>query len=101
MGESSTNILNLSESALNLLKKSDLVQKILDIQGKVVVDADLHKLCEKIERRTESMNQIVAENKKLQSDIVIVKNVNHKLDEKIIYLEKKRRKTSNIVTETT
>ena len=101
MGESSTNILNLSESALNSLKKSDLVQKILDLQGKVVVDADLHKLCEKVERRTESMNQIVAENKKLQSDIVIVKNVNHKLEEKIIYLGKKRRKTSNTAIETT
>ena len=62
MGESSTNILNLSESALNLLKKSYLVQKILDLKGKVVVDADLHKLCEKTESLTESMNQIVAEN---------------------------------------
>ena len=29
----------------------------------------LSKLCEKIERLTETMNQIVAENKKLQSDI--------------------------------
>ena len=75
MGESSTNILNLSESALNLLKKSDLVQKILDLKGKVVVNAELHQLCENIKRFTESMNQIVTENKKLQSDIVIVKNV--------------------------
>ena len=32
---------------------------------------------------TESMNQIVAENKKLQSDIVMVKNVNRKLEGKI------------------
>ena len=62
-GESSTNILILSESALNSLKKSDLVQKILDLKEKVVIDADLHKLCEKIERLTESMSQIVAENK--------------------------------------
>ena len=31
------------------------------------------------------MNQIVAENKKLQSDMVIVKNVNSKLEEKIVY----------------
>ena len=44
MGESSANALNLSESALNLLKKSELVQKILDLKGKVFVDADLHKL---------------------------------------------------------
>ena len=81
MGESSTNILNLSESALNSLKKSDLVQKILDLKGIVVVDTDLHKLFEKIEKLTESMNQIVAENSRLQSDIVIVKNVNCKLEE--------------------
>ena len=82
MGESSTNILNLSESALNLLKKSDLVQKILDLKRKVVVDADLHQLCENIKRLTESMNQIVTENKKLQSDIVIVKNVKNTHREK-------------------
>ena len=48
MGESSTNILDLSESSLNSLKKLDLIQKILDLKGKVVIDADLHKLCEKI-----------------------------------------------------
>ena len=81
MGESSTNILSLSESALNSLKKSDLVQKILDLKGIVVVDTDLHKLFEKIEKLTESMNQIVAENNRLQSDIMIVKNVNCKLEE--------------------
>ena len=44
MGDSITNILNLSESALNLLNKSDLIQKILDLKGRVVIDADLHKL---------------------------------------------------------
>ena len=92
MGESSTNILNLSESALNSLKKLDLIQKILDLKGKVVIDADMHKLCEKIERLTKTMNQIVAENKKLQSDIAIVKNVNRKLEDKIVYLEKNQAK---------
>ena len=95
MGESSTNILNLSESALSWLKKSDLIQKILELKGEVVIDADLHKLCEKIERLTESMNQIVAENKKLQSDIAILKNVNRKLEDKI------RQRGSNIAAETT
>ena len=34
------------------------------------------------------MNQIVAENNKLQSDIAIVKNINRKLEDKIVYLEK-------------
>ena len=92
MGASSTNILNLSESVLNSLKKTELVRKILDFKGKIVVDADLNKFCEKIERLTESMNQIVAENKKLQSDTVIMKNVNRKLEEKIVYLEKNQAK---------
>ena len=92
MGKSSPNILNLSESALNSLKKIELVQKILDLKGKVVVDADLNKLCEKIESLTESMNQILTENKKLQSDTVIMKNVNQKLEEKIVYLEKNQAK---------
>ena len=40
----------------------------------------------------ESMNQILAENKKLQSDIAIVKSVNHKLEDKIFYLEKNQAK---------
>ena len=44
MGESSANILNLSESALNSLKKSDLVQKIVDFKGKVVIDAGITNL---------------------------------------------------------
>ena len=47
---------------------------------------------EQIERLTESMNQIVAENKKLQSDKVIVKNVNRKLEEQIVYLAKNQAK---------
>lgn len=49
MGEIITNILNLSESALNLLKKSNLVQEILYNNGKLIIDTDLHKLCEKTE----------------------------------------------------
>ena len=50
MGESSANVLNLSESALNALKKSELVQKTLDLKGKIFVDADLHKPSDQISR---------------------------------------------------
>ena len=63
---------------MNLLKISNLVEKILDLKAKVVVDADVNKLCEKIERLTETMNQIVAENKKLQSDIMTIKMLTEK-----------------------
>ena len=92
MGESSTNVLNLSESALNSLKKSDLVQKILDLKGKVIVDTDLHKLSDQIHKLTEAIDQISAENRKLTSELVITKNVNSRLEERIINLEKKQMK---------
>ena len=92
MGESSTNILNLSESALNSLKKSDLVQKILDLKEKVIVDTDLHKLSDQIHRLTEALDQILLENRKLTSELVITKNVNSRLEERIINLEKNQAK---------
>ena len=92
MGQTSTNILNLSESALNSLKKSDLVQKILDLKGKVIVDTDLHKLSDQIHKLTEAIDYISAENRKLTSELVITKNVNSRLEERIINLEKNQAK---------
>ena len=96
MGESSTNILNLSESALNSLKKSDLVQKILDLKGKVFVDTDFHKLSDQIHKLTEATDQILLENRKFTSELVITKNVNSRLEERIINLQKNLQKWSGI-----
>ena len=92
MGESSTNILNLSESALNSLKKSDLMQNILDLKGKVIVDSDLRKLSDQIHKLTEALDQISLENKKLTSELSITKNVNSRLEEMIINLENNQAK---------
>ena len=92
MGESGTNISNISESALNLLKKSDLVQKILDLKGKVIVDTDLHKLSDQIYKLREAIDQISLENRKLTSELVIIKNKNTRLEERIINLEKNQAK---------
>ena len=61
MGESSANILNLSESALNSLKNLELIQKIFDLKGKVRVDAeplDLPKLSDQTSKLTETIYQI-------------------------------------------
>ena len=73
MGGSSTNILNLSESALNSLKKSDLVEKILGLKEKVIIDTDLHKLSDQIHKLTETIDQISLEKRKLTSEVVITK----------------------------
>ena len=45
MSESSANVLNLSEPALNSLKKSELVQKIIELKGKVNGDTDWYISC--------------------------------------------------------
>ena len=92
MGESSTNILDLLESALNSRKKSDLVQKILDLKGKVIVDTDLHKLSDQINKLTQTIDQISLENRKLTSELVIRKNVNNRLEKRTINLEKNQTK---------
>ena len=63
---------------MNFLKKSDLVQNILHLKINVFVDVDLHKLCEKIEKLTDSISKFATENKKLESDLVIVKEVSYR-----------------------
>ena len=73
MGGSSTNILNLSESTLNSLEKSDLVEKILGLKEKVIIDTDLHKLSDQIHKLTETIDQISLEKRKLTSEVVITK----------------------------
>ena len=58
MGESSVNALNLSELVLNSLKKSNIVQRMIDLKGKVIVNPDLHKLSDQISKLTEAIDQI-------------------------------------------
>ena len=67
MSECRADILNLSKSALNSLKKLDLVWKILDLKGKVIVNADLYKLFNQIYKLTETIDQNELENKKLRN----------------------------------
>ena len=73
--ESSTNILNLSESVLNALTKSDLAQKILGLKENVIVHTDLHKLSDQIHKLTEAIDQISLEYRKLTSELVITEYV--------------------------
>ena len=61
------------------------------MKGKVIVDTDLLKLSDQIYKLTEVIDQISLENRKLTSELVISKNVNLRLEERIINLEKGRK----------
>ena len=52
----------------------------------------LHKLSNQIHKLTEAIDQISLENRKLTSELVTTKNVNSRLEKRIINLEKNQAK---------
>ena len=91
MGDN-TNLFILSELAINAIKKPELVQKIVALKGKVIMDADISNLCNQISKLNDTISQLHSTNKKIRSELAVVKNVNTKLEERIIYLEKNQAK---------
>ena len=100
MGDN-TNLFTLSESAINAIKKPELVQKIVALKGKVIVDADISNLCNQISKLNDTISQLHSANEKIASELAVLKNVNTKLEERIICLEKikpSRSSTSGVIT---
>ena len=92
MGDN-TNLYTLSESAINAIKKPELVQKIVALKGKVIVDADISNLCNQISKLNNTISQPHSTNEKIRSELAVVKNMNTKLKEQIICLEKNQAKS--------
>ena len=88
-----TNLFTLSESAINAIKKLELVQKIIALKGKVIVDSDISNLCSQISKLSDTISQLYSTNEKIRSELAVVKNVNTKLEERIISLEKNKAKS--------
>ena len=86
MGDNS-NMFTLSESAINATKKRELVQNIIALKGKIIVDSDISNLCNQISKLKDVISQLHSTNEKIRSELAIVKNVNTKLEEQIISLE--------------
>ena len=83
MGDN-TYFFTLSESAINAIKKPQLVQKIAALKGKVIVDADISNLCCQISKLNDIISQMHSTNEKIRSELSVVKNFNTKLEEPII-----------------
>ena len=92
MGDN-TNLLTLSESAINAIKKPELLQKIIALKGKVIVDSDISNLCNQLSKLNDTISHLHSINKKIRSKLAVVKNVNPKLEERIISLEKNQAKS--------
>ena len=80
MGDN-TNLFALPESAIDAIKKPELVQKIIALKGKVIVDSDISNLCNQISKLNDTISQLHSTNEKIRSDLTVVNNVNAKLEE--------------------
>ena len=52
------------------------------MKGKVIFDSHAKDLCNQIENLTESLNQVMAANEEITSELVIVKNANVNLEKR-------------------
>ena len=91
--DDNANLFTLSESAINAIKKPDLVQKIIALKGKVIVDSDISNLCNQISKLNDTISHLHSANEKIRSEPAVVKYPNRKLGERIISLEKNQAKS--------
>ena len=74
------------------MKKKDLVNHIENLKGKVTVDATIKKLCDEISQLSTSVNNLMTENGKISSQLMVVSNVNTRLVTRVTELEKQQAK---------
>ena len=87
------NLFSLSYDAINGMKKKELVDHIENLKGKVVVGNDIQGLFNQISKLSENVDRLVTANEKLNSELLIVRNVNQNLQNRIINLEKQQSKS--------
>ena len=100
MGDN-TNVFTLSESAINAIKKPELVQKIIALKGKIIMYSDISSFCNEMSKLNDTTSQMHSANEQIRSELAVVKNVNTKLEGRIITLKKVKqslRSTAVVIT---
>ena len=92
MGDN-TNLFTLSESTINAIKKP----KIIALKGKVIMDSDISNLCNQIRKLNDTISQLHSTKEKIRSGLTVVKNINAKLEERILSLEKSQAKSEQYI----
>ena len=81
------NLFDMTESAINALKKPEIVKKIIELKDKVVAGEEIKSLCIHIKELTDTVNQLLSKNERLNSDLAIQKTVCGNLEKKVKSLE--------------
>ena len=79
--------------AINGMKKKYLVYHIENFKEKVVAGNDIQGLFNRISELPESVDRLVTANEKLNSELLIVRNVNQNLQNRIVNLQKQQSKS--------
>ena len=62
----------MTESAINAFKKkTEIVKKIIELKDKVVVGEEIKSLCTHIKELTDTVNQLLSKNERLNNDLAI------------------------------
>ena len=81
------NLLDVTESAVNTLKKTEIVKKTMELKDKVVVGEEKKSLCTHIKELTDTINQLLSKNERLNGDLAIQKTGCGNLEKKVKRLE--------------
>ena len=80
-------LFDMTESAINALKKPEKGKRIIELKNKVVVGEEIKRLCTHIKELTDTVNQVLSKNERLSSDLAIQKTVCGNLEKKVKRLE--------------
>ena len=62
--------IRMGDNTINAIKKPELVQKIITLKGKVIVDSVISNLCKQISKPNDTISQLHSTNKKI-SDLTV------------------------------
>ena len=66
-----SNLLDLTKSGINALKKPDIVKKVLKLKDKIVVAEEIKSHCTNIKELTYTVSQLLSKNERLNTDLTI------------------------------
>ena len=81
-----------------------MIQQIINLRGKVIVNSDLRNLCDQISNLCETITKLATANQQINSELTIeinseltiIKMVNSKLEKRVTDLEKKQGKSARL-----